>query len=188
MKQGHKYFDEAEELERQLQSENFPRGCLLFDAQLDAIKEKNAHVGQSELQRMLKIYFKDLALSSHTQRALAKRNFTKLTEVQRCVVPHALLGRDVLAASKTGSGKTLAYLVPLIENLYRRKWTALDKLGALVVLPTRELALQVFEVTRSLIEFHRLSYGLLIGGKSLAEEQTVAAALNILICTPGRLL
>ncbi len=61
-----------------------------------------------------KINFSDLPISSLTFRGLNNKNFTKMTEIQRCVIPHALGGRDVMAASRTGSGKTLAYLVPLI--------------------------------------------------------------------------
>lgn len=57
------------------------------------------------------------------------------------MIPHALSGRDILAASKTGSGKTLSFVIPVIENLYRKKWTVLDGLGAVVILPTRELAI-----------------------------------------------
>lgn len=53
----------------------------------------------------------------------------------------ALKQKDLLVSSKTGSGKTLAFLIPVIENLYRRKWTNLDGLGALILLPTRELAI-----------------------------------------------
>jgi ATP-dependent RNA helicase DDX10/DBP4 len=67
-----------------------------------------------------------------------------MTEIQRCVIPHALAGRDIVAASETGSGKTLAYLVPVVEKLYREKFTPDDGLGALVILPTREMAIQVF--------------------------------------------
>jgi ATP-dependent RNA helicase DDX10/DBP4 len=53
----------------------------------------------------------------------------------------ALTGRDLLISSKTGSGKTLSYLVPIIENLYRKKWTVLDGIGALIIVPTRELGI-----------------------------------------------
>lgn len=49
---------------------------------------------------------------------LQKRKFIKMTEIQRCAIPHIIAGRDILAASKTGSGKTLAYLIPLVERLY----------------------------------------------------------------------
>ncbi len=68
-----------------------------------------------------------------------------------------------MAASKTGSGKTISYLIPLIERLYVNKWTVLDGLGALIILPTRELAIQVFQVFNSISEFHELSVGLIIG-------------------------
>jgi len=60
-----------------------------------------------------------------------------------------LAGRDLIVAARTGSGKTLSYLVPLIEKLYREKWTSLDGLGAIVIVPIRELAIQCFEVLRS---------------------------------------
>ncbi len=60
-----------------------------------------------------------------------------MTEVQRCVIPHTLGGRDVMAASRTGSGKTLAYLIPLIEKLYRNKIMPIDGLGAIVLVPVR---------------------------------------------------
>ena len=95
----------------------------------------------------------------------------------------------MLISSKTGSGKTLSYLVPIIENLYRKKWTVLDGIGALVMVPTRELGIQVFEVLMSLLSnHHELSFGLIIGGKSIEEEQKEIARMNILISTPGRLL
>jgi ATP-dependent RNA helicase DDX10/DBP4 len=64
-----------------------------------------------------------------------------MTEIQRCSIVHSLSGRDILGASKTGSGKTLSYLIPIIEKLYVNKFTALDGTGALIILPTRELAM-----------------------------------------------
>jgi ATP-dependent RNA helicase DDX10/DBP4 len=104
------------------------------------------------------------------------------------VIPHALANRDILCASKTGSGKTLAFLIPMIENLYRQKWNVLDGLGGLVICPTRELAMQVFEVLKTINEYHELSIGLIIGGKSLEIEQRSIYRMNIVICTPGRIL
>lgn len=62
-----------------------------------------------------------------------------MTEIQRCALPHALGGRDILGASRTGSGKTLSYLIPLIERLYLNCWTPYDGVGGLIILPTREL-------------------------------------------------
>nr|QBK46515.1 DExD/H box RNA helicase 41 [Philasterides dicentrarchi] len=93
-----------------------------------------------------------------------------------------------MGASKTGSGKTLSYLVPIIERLYMQKWSEWDGLGALIILPTRELALQVFEVLNSISDYHELSIGLVIGGKDVQYEKDNIANMNILVATPGRLL
>jgi ATP-dependent RNA helicase DDX10/DBP4 len=111
-----------------------------------------------------------------------------MTDVQRATIAHALAGRDVLGAARTGSGKTLAFLVPLLELLWRNKWGPLDRLGGLVISPTRELALQIFDVLRILGHKHELSAGLVIGGKDQQEEALRIAPMNILIATPGRLL
>ncbi|KAL6769232.1 hypothetical protein ACKKBG_A18010 [Auxenochlorella protothecoides x Auxenochlorella symbiontica] len=132
--------------------------------------------------------FDGLPLSRHTKEGLAAAKFTRPTAVQRAVLPHALLGRDVLGAAKTGSGKTLAFLIPVLECLYRQQWGALDGLGALILTPTRELALQIFNELRKVGAKHEFSAGLLVGGKDVAEEQSRISSLNILVATPGRLL
>ena len=93
-----------------------------------------------------------------------------------------------MGAAKTGSGKTLAFLVPVLENLYRKKWTEYDGLGALIISPTRELAMQIFEVLRKIGRYHTFSAGLVIGGRSLQEERERLGRMNILVCTPGRML
>lgn len=182
-------FSDVEELEKRIASETPSPGDYLYDHRIESIKLENPNLEEAVLAKKLKIAFKDLPISSETLTALIKRKFYKLTEVQRCVIPHALSGRDILAASKTGSGKTLSYVIPIIENLYRNRWTVMDRTGALIVVPTRELAMQVFEVIRSLLEdHHEFSYGLIIGGKSLEGERQRINSMNILICTPGRLL
>lgn len=78
--------------------------------------------------------------------------------------------------------------MPLLECLYRAQWTEFDGLGALVISPTRELAVQIFEVLRKVGRYHAFSAGLVIGGKNLKEEAERLARMNILICTPGRML
>jgi ATP-dependent RNA helicase DDX10/DBP4 len=119
---------------------------------------------------------------------LEASHFKTLTDIQSKAIPLALKGRDILGAAKTGSGKTLAFLVPVLENLYRQKWTELDGLGALIISPTRELAIQIFEVLRKIGRYHTFSAGLVIGGKNLQEERERLARMNILVCTPGRML
>ena len=166
--------------------------------------------------------FVDLPISHCTLAGLAKGKWQRLTDIQRAAIPHALAGRDVLGSAKTGSGKTLAFLVPTLELLFRERWSRVDGLGAVVISPTRELALQIFDVLRTLghrhavarrtpsqtlpaargslpdclaaVEkptpphSHTLSAGLVIGGKDKAEEAARICGMNLLICTPGRLL
>lgn len=94
----------------------------------------------------------------------------------------------MLGAAKTGSGKTLAFLIPVLEKLYRAQWTEFDGLGALIISPTRELAVQIFQVLRKIGRYHAFSAGLVIGGKNLKEEAERLDRMNILVCTPGRML
>ena len=132
--------------------------------------------------------FQDLPLSRPTAFGLEASHFKTLTDIQQKAVLLALKGSDILGAAKTGSGKTLAFLVPVLENLYRKRWTELDGLGALIISPTRELAIQIFEVLRKIGRNHTFSAGLVIGGKSLQEERERLGRMNILVCTPGRML
>ncbi|KAJ9631127.1 ATP-dependent RNA helicase dbp4 [Knufia peltigerae] len=132
--------------------------------------------------------FIDLPLSQATQDGLSSSHFKTLTTIQGRTIPLALQGLDILGAAKTGSGKTLAFLVPVLENLYRKRWTEYDGLGALILSPTRELAIQIFEVLRKIGRNHTFSAGLVIGGKSLQEERERLARMNILVATPGRML
>lgn len=131
----------------------------------------------------------DAAARWRAPAGLAKAKFKRMTQIQRVAIPHGLAGRDVLGAAKTGSGKTLAFLIPVVEALYRARWSREDGLGALVISPTRELALQIFEVLRSVCASHfSLTAGFVTGGKPFMEEQYALAKLNIIVCTPGRLL
>ncbi|XP_066145102.1 probable ATP-dependent RNA helicase DDX10 [Euwallacea fornicatus] len=132
--------------------------------------------------------FSALPLSPKTMKALKESKFTTLTEIQKASIPLALQGKDILGASQTGSGKTLAFLVPMLETLYREKWTHLDGVGGLVITPTRELAYQIFETLRKVGKYHDFSAGLIIGGKDLKFEKKRMDQCNIIICTPGRLL
>jgi ATP-dependent RNA helicase DDX10/DBP4 len=136
--------------------------------------------------------FSELPLSARTQAGLRAAGYDRLTAVQAASIPHALAGRDVVGAARTGSGKTLCYVVPVLEALQRAGWQSGvegDGLGALVVCPTRELALQVFQVLRRVGTRHAgLSAGLAIGGKDAAEEAERVGRMAVLVGTPGRLL
>ncbi|KAF9925424.1 ATP-dependent RNA helicase dbp4 [Linnemannia zychae] len=132
--------------------------------------------------------FDELPISQKTLLGLKRANFIKMTDIQRKALPLGLCGKDILGAAKTGSGKTLAFLVPMIEMLYRQKWGPQDGLGALIISPTRELAVQIFEVLRKIGREHSFSAGLIIGGKDWKIERELITRMNILVCTPGRLL
>ncbi|WWC65167.1 uncharacterized protein I303_107781 [Kwoniella dejecticola CBS 10117] len=132
--------------------------------------------------------FNELPLSSRTLKGLKSSHFLNPTPIQQLAIPPALRGQDLLGSAKTGSGKTLAFLIPMLERLYLDKWGPMDGLGAVVISPTRELAVQTFNQLRDIGKYHNFSAGLVIGGKPLKEEQERLGRMNILIATPGRLL
>lgn len=132
--------------------------------------------------------FKDLPLSQNVIKGLSEAAFIKMTEIQKNSIPISLKGFDVLGAAKTGSGKTLAFLIPVLEKLYRERWTEFDGLGALIISPTRELAMQIYEVLTKIGTHMSFSAGLVIGGKDVKFELERISRINILIGTPGRIL
>ncbi|KAI4198030.1 MAG: hypothetical protein LQ350_005541 [Teloschistes chrysophthalmus] len=155
------------------------------DEDLEALNQRVQDLDPKEVATAA---FDDLPLSRPTASGLEASHFKSLTEIQQQAIPLALKGSDILGAAKTGSGKTIAFLIPVLENLYRKRWTELDGLGALILSPTRELAIQIFEVLRKIGRYHTFSAGLVIGGKSLQEERERLGRMNILVCTPGRML
>lgn len=119
---------------------------------------------------------------------LEQLEITTATEVQASVIPIALAGKDVLACAETGSGKTLAYLLPIFEKLLQSP-APNSSTRALVLVPTRELARQVFKVAKKFSELTGLNAGLLTGGEEFKYQ---AAELRrnpeIIISTTGRLV
>lgn len=128
--------------------------------------------------------FAELPLSAALQQKLAAAQFITLTPIQDQALPPALDGKDVLATAQTGTGKTLAFLIPLIEMLRREPSR---QITALVLLPTRELAMQVNE------EYERLrgslpKAALVIGGVSeKGQIQALRSGVPLVVATPGRL-
>jgi ATP-dependent RNA helicase RhlE len=129
--------------------------------------------------------FSELPLSSALQRRLAAAQFTTLTPIQERAIQPALEGRDVIGTAQTGTGKTLAFLIPLIETLDREP---VPSTAALVLLPTRELAIQVHEQYEQLRPKAMPMAALIIGGVSeKAQIQSLRAGSPLVIATPGRL-
>ncbi|CEH14991.1 dead-domain-containing protein [Ceraceosorus bombacis] len=163
---------------RQVKRSNDDEELLELERRLDDVVN-----GKKELTR-----FDEMPLSLNTLKGLKRAAFTEMTPIQRSALPLALSGRDVLGAARTGSGKTLSFLIPILERLHRLRWGPSDGLGGLVISPTRELAMQIFEVLRSIGSAHTFSAGLVIGGKDVEVEKARLSKMNILIATPGRLL
>lgn len=133
--------------------------------------------------------FSKLGVSENTLNALKDMNFSTMTEIQARCIPHALTGRGLLGAAKTGSGKTLAFLIPAIEFLFHAKYKPRNGTGVIIISPTRELALQIFQVAKELFKYHNCTFGILIGGANRkGESDKLVNGVNLIIATPGRLL
>jgi ATP-dependent RNA helicase RhlE len=129
--------------------------------------------------------FTELPLSPALQQKLAAAQFTQLTPIQERAIEPALQGNDVIGTAQTGTGKTLAFLIPVIEMLNRE---ASNHPSALVLLPTRELAMQVHEQYEQLRSKRFARAALIVGG--LSEKTQIQALRNgagLIIATPGRL-
>ena len=113
-----------------------------------------------------------------------------MMEIQAKSIPVGLAGKDILGSARTGSGKTIAFLVPAIELICAKlQFKPHNGTGCIVIAPTRELAMQIFETLEKLMENHTPTYGLLIGGENRkVEVKHINKGLNIIVCTPGRLL
>ncbi len=127
--------------------------------------------------------FHALGVSAPLCDALARQGFSEPFAVQTLVLPDALLGVDILAESPTGSGKTLAFGIPLVE----RTAGADRKPAALVLVPTRELALQVTADLRPLASAKRLRITTVYGGTALGPQAKQASQADVIVATPGRL-
>ena len=135
--------------------------------------------------------FADLGLSSPLLHAVAARHYTEPTPIQVAAIPPALSGHDVWASAQTGSGKTAAFALPILQRLHERREGGGHRVRALILAPTRELALQLGESFRSYGHFlpEPLKVSVVYGGVSLNPQmQLLRGGADILIATPGRLL
>jgi ATP-dependent RNA helicase RhlE len=126
--------------------------------------------------------FRALGVSMEVEQALAARNIISPFRIQSLVLREALAGTDVLAKSPTGSGKTLAFAVPIVERTKPG-----DSPAALVLVPTRELAMQVAEEIALVAGPKRLRVATVYGGAPLGAQAKRARTAHILVATPGRL-
>jgi ATP-dependent RNA helicase RhlE len=132
--------------------------------------------------------FTELPLCTQLQNNLKKYGFVSPTPVQSGSIPHALAGRDVVATAQTGTGKTLAFLLPLIQSLAKPGGKPAPGIQALILTPTRELALQIQETANKLTQGLSLSSTVVVGGMSESTQlRNIRQGAQIVIATPGRL-
>ena len=129
--------------------------------------------------------FSELSISPYTQERLAAARFSCPTPVQAAVILQALQGKDVLATAQTGTGKTLAFVIPIIEHLLVNSTPGV---AALVLVPTRELAMQVRDQYNALRGGQLSPAALAVGGLSEAEQlRSIRKGARVVVATPGRL-
>ena len=127
--------------------------------------------------------FAALGVSAELTAALEERGITAPFQIQTRAVPPALAGTDLLAKSPTGSGKTLAFAIPLVERVPRDD----ARPAALVLVPTRELALQVTEAIEVLASARGIRVATVYGGVAIRPQANLARDAHVIVATPGRL-
>ncbi|HEX8937210.1 MAG TPA: DEAD/DEAH box helicase [Sphingomicrobium sp.] len=134
--------------------------------------------------------FISLGLSKPLLDALAAKDYSQATPIQRQAIPTVLTGRDLLGIAQTGTGKTAAFMLPSLDRLAAAKRFAKPgQIRMLVLAPTRELAAQIAASAEAYGKFMQLSVGVIFGGvPNHKSVRTVARGLDVLVATPGRLL
>ena len=130
------------------------------------------------------VLFTELPISPYLQDRLAAAKFINPTEVQAAAIPQALAGKDILATAQTGTGKTLAFLIPIIERFLAKPGKRIE---ALVLVPTRELAMQINTQYDQLRGKKLPPAALLIGGtRESSQIQSLRKGARLIVATPGR--
>ncbi|KAH8408624.1 hypothetical protein KR215_008715, partial [Drosophila sulfurigaster] len=131
--------------------------------------------------------FQSMGLGFDLIKGITKRGYKVPTPIQRKTIPLILEGRDVVAMAKTGSGKTASFLIPLFEKLQRREPTKGAR--ALILSPTRELAVQTYKFIKELGRFMELKTILVLGGDSMDSQfSAIHTCPDVIVATPGRFL
>ncbi len=133
--------------------------------------------------------FTDFKFDEHLNQGLEAIGFEKPTAIQEQAIPHILAKKDIIGCAQTGTGKTAAFLLPVIEDILRKGH---DGLIALIIVPTRELAIQIDQQVEGLGYFTGVSSLAIYGGKDGVsfgqEKQALSEGADIVIATPGRLI
>ncbi|MGQ3015285.1 MAG: DEAD/DEAH box helicase, partial [Flavobacteriales bacterium] len=133
--------------------------------------------------------FDDYSIVPEIKKSLAESGFKRPTDIQFKSIPSILKGEDVLAIAQTGTGKTAAFAIPLLSRLHQENELGMvDFVRCLVLVPTRELALQISEVFRQIGKYSNVRVFCLHGGVEQEEQiDTLIGGTDVLVATPGRL-
>ena len=134
------------------------------------------------------IKFSEMNLNKILLERLTLQGYETATEIQAKSIPIALKGEDIIGSAKTGSGKSLAFLIPTVEYILNHPKN--EGIQSLVITPTRELALQLYDLAKSLMNDNGTTCVLVIGGgnRKKEAEKLSSSEARIIICTPGRLI
>src|SRR5674476_765318 len=138
-----------------------------------------------------KLTFKELHLIAPILKALETEGYTTPTPIQEQAIPDVLRGKDLLGCAQTGTGKTAAFAIPILQNLFLQKNQEVENnnIKALILTPTRELAIQIDESFASYGRHTGLRHMVVFGGVSQYHQTNqLRRGVDILIATPGRLL
>ena len=131
--------------------------------------------------------FQSLGLSPEMFKGVMAMGYKVPTPIQRKALPIVLSGKDVVAMARTGSGKTAAFLVPMVEKLKHHSATVGAR--AVILSPTRELAVQTLRFAKQMSKFTSLKYALIVGGESMDQQfEAIASNPDVIVATPGRLV
>ena len=135
--------------------------------------------------------FTEFGLDERILESIEVLGFEDATPVQEQVIPHVLAGRDVLASAQTGTGKTAAFLLPLMQRMLQESHEE-HSINALIIVPTRELALQIEQNLDGMSYYTRLSSIAVYGGNDgmsfEQEKRALSTGADIVVCTPGRMI
>ncbi len=133
--------------------------------------------------------FAKLGLSEALSKAVADLGYQKPTSIQTKAIPVILQGQDLIAAAQTGTGKTASFVLPILEKLQQGQTQKKKRIRALILVPTRELAIQVADMVTQYSKFTDLTSLAMYGGvDEKAQKQALIEGVDVLVATPGRLL
>ncbi|NXN33773.1 DDX27 helicase, partial [Nycticryphes semicollaris] len=195
--------EECEDISRNEEEEDVESQYSLDDETIftkaDTVKvkeRKRSKKGEKEAESFFEdasqyddnLSFQDMNLSRPLLKAITALGFKQPTPIQKACIPVGLLGKDICACAATGTGKTAAFILPVLERLiYKPRQAPITRV--LVLVPTRELGIQVHSVTKQLAQFSSVTTCLAVGGLDVkTQEAALRSGPDILIATPGRLI